>query len=136
MSTITATTSTQTLSFDEIVEQAIQERQLKSDESFEELREHICDYSPTLGYDPITNEPLIEEPLQIRCGHVFNRNTFIKEFKKIPKEQKDPEKQECFVCKKTYSARCAWSNFSTESAMRYIIKTKELFKTYAAKIQF
>ncbi len=58
MSMITATTSTQTLSFDEIVEQAVQEKQRDNDVLLEKVRHEVCDFEPMLGYDSVTGKPL------------------------------------------------------------------------------
>lgn len=119
----------QTMSFDEIVEQAVKEKQRLNDRVVEELKP-LCEELPERLIDPVTLEP-IENPGILRCSHVFGITT-IKNCA-LSKRLKIDDPFPCPTCRTETWGKAIIRDVILGTAIHHIKKIKGVFENYAAQ---
>ena len=124
MSSINSVTvSTQTMSFDEIVEQAVKDKQSKAEKMIEELRP-LCEEMPECTLDPVTYE-VFKEPLAMRCSHSIGANTLsaIGKANGYTMSSKVP----CPLCRIETTGKCFIYEQSFDETIQHLKKITEVF---------
>lgn len=124
------TVATQTVSFEELVEQAMQERlrerQSAAERTLEELRP-LCEEVPDCVCDPITYEAL-SSSATYGCGHSFSVSTV----GDIAKAEKLTKKDlfVCPVCRQRYPITSFYSSIAIDQSTEQFQKISRVFKRY------
>ncbi len=142
MSTITATsprsyanTSTQTMSFEEIVEQKVaerlKERQSSAESTLEQLRP-LCEELPNSALDPITFNPM-KIPLVMRCSHTLSADAV----GKIAQINNFTKKDliECPICRVKTQGYFFLYDQAFGETIEHLEKIKRIFEDYASEKQ-
>lgn len=134
--------ATQTMSFDEIVEEAIRKRQraeeveeesakrsrTAAERIVEELRP-LCSEVPNAALDPVSMEPL-DEAMVTRCSHTFNWETLKKLYDSIGiEEMRKLGGMPCPTCRWVFhpKSECCASGASRDM-VEIFKKIEEVFK--------
>lgn len=117
-------TACQTMSFDEIVEQAVKEKQRWNDRVVEELKP-LCEELPPDALDPVTMEPLYQGQ-NFRCGHAINTTTVVT-LGNLSQKALTQGLLDCPVCKTPQAISQLRVSFPFRGCIEHLIKIKKVF---------